>query len=302
MAESENFAKRAAVVFGALDRCIPSKHPEPTDDRSSKQQQSVQVALENTCTVRASYVRPSIYPSQEAKPLREKRVCSEGSSTSKAKRPKAWDPIRSDFHTHRKPQNRRPAKAPDFVRNPGKWAKYSLADDGTNELKGLTADQVNKHVALQFLDEIKNRKSLEQSMGSSDDLMSSQPKPVAISQKVLFSRPKATFAMKKDRKDDSKCDEMSDGTRCRSQQISSEPYIKRGSAGAGVIRMPEYEVGGKTATKKKLLRVGMVTGEERGKHIVNYREKLGTSLSITPIALSHLHDDEGDDDDDDDDV
>ena len=57
-----------------------------------------------------------------------------------------------------------------LVRSPDKWAKYSLADDGTNDLKGLTADQVNKHAALQFLDEIKKRKCLEQSMSNSNDV------------------------------------------------------------------------------------------------------------------------------------
>ena len=61
-----------------------------------------------------------------------------------AKRQKAWDPIHS---IKLKPQHRRP----DFVQNPGKWAKYSLADDGTNELKGYTGDQINKQLLYRFL-------------------------------------------------------------------------------------------------------------------------------------------------------
>ena len=42
------------------------------------------------------------------------------------------------IYIHNKPQHRRLARAPDFVRSPDKWAKYSLADDGTNDLKGAS--------------------------------------------------------------------------------------------------------------------------------------------------------------------
>jgi len=240
MTERENFAKRAAQVFGALDQCIPSKHPDSNADGSSKQQQSKQVALENT--VHATCGSPSMHPSQEGKVLKEKRACSEGSSASKAKRQKAWDSIHSDFRTHSKPQHRRLTRTPDFVRSPDKWAKYSLADDGTNDLKGLTADQVNKHAALQFLDEIKKRKRLEQSMSSSNVLQSSQPKPMEVSQKVVYSKPKTIFAIKKDPTDDGRHDEMPEKEGYREFCSKPKPFIKGGGAGAGVIRMPEYEV------------------------------------------------------------
>ena len=62
--ESENFAKRAAAVFGALDRGIPSKHPEPNADEPSKAEQVKQAALEST--VHASYVSPSKSGSKSA--------------------------------------------------------------------------------------------------------------------------------------------------------------------------------------------------------------------------------------------
>ena len=118
MTERENFAKRAAQVFGALDQCIPSKHPDSNANGSSKQQQSKQVVLGST--VHATYVSPSMHPSQEGNVLKEKRACSEGSSASKDKRQKAWDSIHSDFRTHSKPQHRRLARTPDFVRIPDK--------------------------------------------------------------------------------------------------------------------------------------------------------------------------------------
>ena len=118
MTEREHFAKRAAQVFGALDQCIPSKHPDSNANGSSKQQQSKQVVLGST--VHATYVSPSMHPSQEGRVLKEKRACSEGSSASKAKRQKAWDSIHSGFHTHSKPQHRRLARTPDFVRIPDK--------------------------------------------------------------------------------------------------------------------------------------------------------------------------------------
>ena len=84
MTERENFAKRAAQVFGALDQCIPSKHPDSNANGSSKQQQSKQVALGST--VHATCVSPSMHPSQEGKVLKEEHACNEGSSASKAKK------------------------------------------------------------------------------------------------------------------------------------------------------------------------------------------------------------------------
>ena len=144
-----------------------------------------------------------------------------------------------------------------------------MADDGTNDLKGLTADQVNKHAALQFLDEIKKRNlCLEQSMSSSNDLQSSQSKPMEVSQKVLYSKPKTTFAIKKDPRDDGRHDEMPEKVEYREFCSKPKPFIKGGGASAGVIRMPEYEVGSKATSKRKVLHAGLITEDQRGKHSI----------------------------------
>ena len=50
-------------------------------------------------------------------------------------------------------------KEPDYVRNPSKWTKYDLKEDGSQVLRGMSQDQVNKYAVFQFLDEIKKRKS-----------------------------------------------------------------------------------------------------------------------------------------------
>ena len=50
-------------------------------------------------------------------------------------------------------------REPDYVRNPSKWTKYDLKEDGSQVLRGMSQDQVNKYAAFQFLDEIKKRKS-----------------------------------------------------------------------------------------------------------------------------------------------
>ena len=47
-----------------------------------------------------------------------------------------------------------------------------------------------------------------------------------------------------------------------------KPFIKEGGAAAGVIRMPEYEVGSKATSKRKVLHAGLITEDERGKHSI----------------------------------
>ena len=66
-----------------------------------------------------------------------------------------------------------------------------------------------------------------------------------VSQKVLYSKPKTAFAIKKDPKDDGRHDEMLESVGYREFCSKLKPFMKGGGAGAGVLRMPEYEVGGK---------------------------------------------------------
>lgn len=285
MAGRENFSKRAAEVFGALDNYTPSRCQEPNANGTSKQQKmsrSEEQLLEGT--VRASHASAAEHPSQEETRLKEKRLCSEVSS--KSKRQKLWDC--DSQYRHGRSQHRRPGRTPDFVRNPGKWTKYSLADDGTKELKGLTADQVNKHVAFQFLDELKKRKHSEQSSSGSDSLQISQSKPSEVqSQKVVFKKPIVARDLKEG---GNECDGMPESARSKSKQVV---FGEGGGAGAGVIRMSEYTVGTKTKQKKKLPHRGIITDEGKGEHSDDDKDASTAKRSIT---LSHLHFDDGDED------
>ena len=47
---------------------------------------------------------------------------------------------------------------PDYVKNPSKWTKYDLKEAGSQVLRGMNQDQVNKYAAFQSLDEIKKKK------------------------------------------------------------------------------------------------------------------------------------------------
>lgn len=289
MAGRENFSKRAAEVFGALDNYTPSRRQEPNTDGTSKQQQiprSEGHVLEGTA--HASHMSTAGDPSHEETRLKEKRLCSEGSS--KSKRQKLWDC--DSQYRHERSQHRRLGRTPDFVRNPGKWTKYSLADDGTKELKGLTADQVNKHVAFQFLDELKKRKQQsEQHLSSSDSLQIFQAEPSEVqSQKILYKKP---IVARDSKEGNSKCDGLPESARLKSKQLV---FGEGGGAGAGVVRMPEYTVGTKTSQKKKAPHRGERTDEGKGKHSDNHQD---ASMTKRPITLSHLHFDDGDEGDDD---
>lgn len=272
MAGRENFSKRAADVFGALDNYTPSRCQDPDADGTSKQQQmSRSEEHVHEGTVRASHVSTAEHPTQEETRLKEKHWCGEGSSKSKRQK------LCEFQYRHERSQHRRPGRTPDFVRNPGKWTKYSLADDGTKELKGLTADQVNKHVAFQFLDELKKRKHSEQSLSGGDSLQISQSKPSEVqSQKVVFKKPIAARDLKED---DSKSKQLVFG--------------EGGGAGAGVIRMSEYTVGTKTTQKKKLPHRSIITDEGKGKQSDDRQD---ASTAKRPITLSHLDFDDGDED------
>ncbi len=59
-----------------------------------------------------------------------------------------------------------------------KWTKYDLKDDGTEQLSGLSAEKINRTVAYQFLDQLKQRNQPEK-----DD-----PQDVG-NKKVVFKKP-----------------------------------------------------------------------------------------------------------------
>ncbi|KXJ27777.1 hypothetical protein AC249_AIPGENE9120 [Exaiptasia diaphana] len=78
-------------------------------------------------------------------------------------------------------KRRRPNQVPDHVLHPEKWTKYSLEEDGSESLGRLSANEVNRHAALSFLNEMKNRrKNIEkEAYLSSDEKHHTFAKPCA---------------------------------------------------------------------------------------------------------------------------
>lgn len=120
--------------------------------------------------------------------------------------------------------SKRPHKVPDHVLHPQKWTKYSLEEDGSEQMGRMNANDINKHAALSFLDELKERRksgSGSQSSKKSADFVKDSDfgKNIAES-KLHFSKPRST-----------------DNTEMETERISF------GSQKDGVHTMPEYVVG-----------------------------------------------------------
>ena len=136
-------------------------------------------------------------------------------------------------------------RTPDYIRNPHRWKKYDLTDDGSIKKDfgdGLTDDQVNRRAALSFIADLRKRKESERHTDVHEDLphtdaTSDQPK-------IIFRNPK------------------NPGRKCRGSQIEDETQGKAGSRpqltsdhamevsggctrDSGIFRMPEYVVGSK---------------------------------------------------------
>ena len=103
---------------------------------------------------------------------------------------------------------------PDYMKHPERWTKYDLKEDGTESMKNVSADQVNKVAAFQFLQ--KRRGSFE-------------------SETTLLTEEKLTFKKPKNKK------------------LVTPILTKstRSSAGNAHV-MPEYEVGEKREYNKKV--------------------------------------------------
>lgn len=69
---------------------------------------------------------------------------------------------------------------PGYIRHPKKWTKYDLKEDGTEKMKGMSADQQNKAAALSFL------------KGRASSATDGDTRVVGgrTSEKVMFKRPK----------------------------------------------------------------------------------------------------------------
>lgn len=127
-------------------------------------------------------------------------------------------------------KRRRPNQVPDHVLHPEKWTKYSLEEDGSESLGRLSANEVNRHAALSFLNDLKNRrKTTEKESDSSGDQSDNE-------KHHSFAKPR---------------DKLTDTSSTDRQHAISKQ---------GVTVMPEYVVGKtktetKTSKKKKITSV-----------------------------------------------
>lgn len=144
--------------------------------------------------------------------------------------------------------------------DPSKWTKYDLRDDGTKELAGLSAEQVNRKVAYQFLNQLK--KSSEH---KEEDLQD------AKDAKIVFKRPKRS----RDNTDakitpESELNETG-GNKERQNDMSV----------TSVRMMPEYVVGVSGGRKRQPSKTGSGSGSKSDDTKVRTK---------TSIVLSHLED------------
>ena len=124
------------------------------------------------------------------------------------------------------------------MRNPSKWTKYDLKDDGSQVLRGMSQDQVNKYAAFQFLDEVKKRKEssglehVDEHDASNDECNDS-----SVSTKVVFKKP-------------SKTRNLASGRQGNEDGESDEVNVVSNQLGlSGGVKMAEYVVGSKTAAQ-----------------------------------------------------
>ncbi len=112
--------------------------------------------------------------------------------------------------------------------DPAKWTKYDLRDDGTEQLAGLSAEQANRKVAYQFLNQLKKSNQPEE-----DDLQDTKDT------KIVFKRP--TRSKDAVEKSVSEVNETG-GSKERQNDVSAVTSVRV---------MPEYVVGVSGGRKRK---------------------------------------------------
>lgn len=176
--------------------------------------------------------------------------------------------------------SRRSQTTPDYIRNPHKWKKYDLTDDGSKDLEErLTDDQVNRRTALSFIADLRERKETEH---LADYHQHSQTSINPDQIKITFRNPK--HAGKKS--GDSQSEQEARGEVGSGPQLTSRKAVKGLSSttqSSGLFRMPEYVVGGKR--KRTVKEAGSSSADS-----CNSSNKTKKGM----ITLSHLNDDEDD--------
>ena len=220
---------------------------------------------------------------------------------------------------HKRRGRYRAHKDPEYIRNPSKWTKYDLKDDGSEVLRGMSQDQVNKYAAFQFLDEVKKRKSLssldtEHSNETDGMVLEGEDASTANeATKVVFKKPSKGVRRT-----------GSDSRVGDSVRRSEEGLESRGldTHGGGSVKMAEYVVGSKAAAQSHRERrqkraklvslhseeelkedegredIGHYTADSGSSYPSKTSEKRGKSIrkktASSTVSLSHL--DENDED------
>lgn len=184
-----------------------------------------------------------------------------------------WDRRRFDGRYGRQ---KKILPAPDYVVNPSKWTKYDLSNDGTEGLKesGMSDDQVNKFAAFQFLKELRERKERE----SGD-----RGKEEEGEGRVVFRKPKRL-------REEGASNPEGEGSDGKKKAVS----MGGGFGSSGVLKMPEYVVGGGEKRRVRGLRK-IRKGEEEGNFAVNGNKS--KTVGVKPescVSLSHLAEEEDD--------
>ena len=180
--------------------------------------------------------------------------------------------------------SRERGREPDYVRNPSKWTKYDLKEDGSQVLRGMSEDQVNKYAAFEFLDQVKKRKimsGLEQSGDTDPD----EEEIASESAKVVFKKPKRKVGRSEHK-------ESLDRDRTVDTQQS---HVGSG----GGVKMAEYVVGSKAAArlqrerKQKRAKLISIQTEEDDESDSKEDGKVAASgISSSSVCLSHLEEEQ----------
>ena len=200
------------------------------------------------------------------------------------------------YGRERPPDRRFPNQ--DRKRDPSKWTKYDLKDVGTSEMSGMTDEQVNRHAAYQFLDDLKQQRQTREN--DEGDMTGS---------KVVFKKP--TRRAEKDSR-------ISPTNTHSNKMSSKETMVTTFTPGSSIRTLPEYVVGVKTVISRNRpgKRVPQLTlssddvdmenengtenntsseyGMDPGHSLrgSNSREKNGKVSKKSSVTLSHLEDED----------
>ncbi len=201
---SEDFQSRVASVFGSL--------------RHSIKEEVINSPLKSD-------------PEDKDYPINVKNIATRSNPNSKLA------PVRTGCRHKRSNNN----TIPDYIKNPIKWAKYSLKEDGSEQYSRLTSNQLNKQAALEFLSGLKSQHEASTVSDFHDAVETINDTNLCEHNKIVFKRRTHRIV-------DSG---LNSSTKCHPQQQQEENDDKKqGKFIGGVYKMPEYSFGLKVSKKQ----------------------------------------------------